>query len=277
MKRILSESSIETVCESSLCPNLNECFSQKRATFLILGGTCTRRCGFCSVKKGNPDVVDYNEPARISAIVKKLDLKYVVITSVTRDDLSDGGASHFAKVIESVKSSAGGIKVEVLVPDFRGLEDSIAEVVRTGPDVFGHNIETVKRLYSVARDGSCYDRSLKVLKDAKIINSRQLTKSGMMLGLGEKKEEVIASMEDLRKVACDLLTIGQYLKPRKDNLDVKRFIPPEEFEMYKDIAERLGFKYVSAGPFVRSSYFAEELYEKIEGQFDERSYSAVLS
>ena len=263
MKRILAEYSINTVCESSLCPNLNECFSRKWATFLILGEICSRACTFCSVRHDLPGKIDSAEPEKISNIVKRLDLRYVVITSVTRDDLYDGGSGQFVKVVEAIRDLSKDVRIELLVPDFVGKRAAIERVIKIGPDIFGHNIETVQRLYSVAKAGSDYYRSLGLLRMAKGIDSNQLTKSGIMVGLGETEEEVIKAMKDLRRAQCDILTIGQYLRPGKYNPAVKEFITPEEFKKYKIIGEELGFKLVSSGPFVRSSYFAEEIYNRI--------------
>lgn len=279
MKETLSASGVATVCEESLCPNLNECFSKKQLTFLILGGICTRSCGFCSVEKALPRDVRADEPQKILEAVKKLGLKYVVITSVTRDDLEDGGSSQFAKVITAIKGYSQNIKIEALVPDFKGRDESIKEVLRSQPDIFSHNIETVERLYPVARSNSDYKRSLGLLKMAKDLEPCQLTKSSLMLGLGEREEEVIDTIKDLKGVACDILTIGQYLRPRKENLLSKRLVRPEEFERYVKIGYGLGFKHVSSGPFVRSSYFAETIYESVlqkSEDTNDRCKTAVL-
>lgn len=267
MKRILKDSSIGTVCESSLCPNISECFSRKRATFLILGETCTRQCGFCSVKKGIARTPDTKEPERISGLVKRLDLKYVVITSVTRDDLDDGGASQFVKVIEAVRRVSKDIKIEVLIPDFKGEKISVEAIVKARPNVFSHNIETVNRLYPVVRPGFDYEQSLRVLRMAKEFAPWQLTKSGLMVGLSETVEEVVYTMKDLKAAGCDILTIGQYLRPTKSNLPVKKFVTPEEFEWYEGVGKGFGFKCVTSGPFVRSSYLAEEAYKRLEEVF----------
>ena len=265
VKNILSRHNINTVCESGLCPNLNECFSKKRATFLILGKNCTRTCSFCSVKKGAPQAIDPDEPYRILEAVKSLKLNYVIVTSVTRDDLADGGASQFVKTIEAIRSFSKDMRIEVLVPDFRGEKKLIERIVSAKPDIFGHNIETISRLYTVVRGASDYERSLSVLRSAKDIDRDQITKSGIMVGLGEIAREVVETMEDLRLAGCDILTIGQYLTPGPDNTPVRRFVSPEEFKDYERVGYKLGFRHVSSAPFVRSSYYAENMYENIGG------------
>lgn len=260
-KKILSGYSVNTVCESSLCPNLNECFSRRFATFLILGKVCTRSCGFCSVEKlALPTPVDPDEPERICLAAKELGLRHVIITSVTRDDLADGGAAQFVKSIEAAKRISKRIKIEVLVPDFGANMKSVKTVVKAGPDIFSHNIETVKRLYPVVRPVSDYRRSLRVLSYAKEISSDITTKSSILVGLGEQRQEVIETMEDLNTAGCSIVTLGQYLRPGRENLPVRKFITPEEFENYKKIGERMGFKHVLAGPFVRSSYMADKIF-----------------
>ena len=277
MKRLLSERAINTVCESSLCPNMTECFSRRHATFLILGKICTRSCGFCSVKKDRPGSVDSDEPERIANFVKLLGLKYAVITSVTRDDLPDGGASQFVKVVEAIRAVSSGSKVEILVPDFCGRRESIKKALEVKPAVFSHNIETVKRLYPMVRAGASYSGSLNLLKMAKEIYPRQLTKSSIMVGLGETEEKIIDTMKDLRVAGCDILMIGQYLKPGKDNVDIKRFVTPEEFERYKMLGEAMGFKLVSSGPHVRSSYNAFEIYKELKEITHEGCLTAAIS
>lgn len=276
-KRVLTEYGVETVCESSLCPNVNECFSERHVTFLILGKSCTRACGFCRVEKRRPSEVDPREPERMLEAVKALALRYVIITSVTRDDLADQGAGHFVKSIEIIKNFSNSIAVEVLTPDFGGERTLIEKVALSRPDVFAHNIETVKRLYPIARNGSDYDRSIRLLRLVKGLNPNQLTKSGMMLGLGETMEEVVTAMKDLRLAGCDLLTLGQYLRPGPDNIPVERFLEPGEFESYRRTGLSLGFKDVNAGPFVRSSYFAEKSYQKIKEKLDDKCCAAVFS
>ncbi len=260
-RKILSEERIHTVCESSICPNQNECFANSQATFLLLGDICTRGCAFCSAKRGSAKgVIDEDEPRRILDAVRRLGLRYVVITSVTRDDLEDGGADHFAKTICLIKKYSQSIKIEVLIPDFKGDRKAIERVTEAGPDVFGHNIETVERLYKRARAGADYNRSLELLRYVKEIKPLQLTKSSIMAGLGEEAGEVFSAMKDLREAYCDILTIGQYLRPRQDNMPVSKYVTPREFGRYKEMALKLGFKHVLSGPFVRSSYLAEEAY-----------------
>lgn len=260
MKTLLEESGLHTVCEEAHCPNLGECFSQGTATFLILGDICTRNCGFCAVRHGTPVPPAEDEPNRIGRVVVEMGLHYVVITSVTRDDLPDGGASLFARTIEAIREQDQGIKIEVLVPDFRGDLSSLEIILRASPDVLNHNIETIPRLYSEVRPQANYKRSLHLLKESRRSYPWIHTKSGFMLGLGETHEEVLDLMEDLRGVGCDLLTIGQYLQPRSDRLPVKRYIPPEEFEEYQKVGMKMGFKAVASGPFVRSSFHASQMF-----------------
>jgi lipoic acid synthetase len=262
-KKVLSELSINTVCESSRCPNISECFSSSRVTFMILGKNCTRSCGFCSVKKGaTPEDVDSLEPLRIAECVKRMKSKYAIVTSVTRDDLSDGGAGQFVSVVRAIKRANEGVTVELLVPDFAGNTRPIRSVALSGADIIGHNIETIERLYRFVRAKADYSRSLGVLSSIKKANSGVLTKSAILAGLGETKEEIIDVMRGLRKAGCDILTIGQYLRPSKDNHPVDRFVAPEEFEELEEIGMGLGFKSVSAAPFVRSSYNAEENHDR---------------
>ena len=266
VKSILNETSLHTVCEEARCPNLGECFARGTATFLILGRKCTRNCGFCAVEHGTPAPPDETEPDRVAQAVKKMDLQYVVITSVTRDDLSDGGAFLFAKTIQAIRALSPKIKIEVLVPDFKGDLNSLKAVLNECPEVLNHNIETILRLYPEVRPLADYKRSLHLLKRSKEDSPHIPTKSGFMLGLGETQEEVLGLLRDLRGVGCDFLTIGQYLQPRQDRLSVMRFIPPEEFEKYKKIGEGMGFKSVASGPFVRSSFHASEMFETISIQ-----------
>jgi lipoic acid synthetase len=263
VKSILDETELHTVCEEARCPNLGECFSKGTATILILGRICTRNCGFCAVEHGVPAPPDKAEPERVAQAVKKMGLQYIVITSVTRDDLPDGGASSFAKTIRAIRSQDRKMKIEVLVPDFRGETSSLNMVLDEGPDVLNHNIETVPRLYAEVRPQADYKRSLDLLEKSKDLYPHILTKSGFMLGLGEIEEEVIDLLKDLRRVRCDFLTIGQYLKPRADRLPVVRYIPPEEFEEYKKTGEEMGFKSVASGPFVRSSFYASQMFADI--------------
>jgi len=260
VKTILSKGGLHTVCEEARCPNLGECFAWGTATFLILGEVCTRNCAFCAVRHGNPAPPAGDEPKRIATAVVEMDLHYVVITSVTRDDLPDGGASLFARTIGAIREQDQRIKIEVLIPDFRGEISSLKTILHASPDVLNHNIETILRLYSEVRPQANYERSLGLLKKSKELNLNIHTKSGFMLGLGETHQEVIELMKDLRETGCDLLTIGQYLQPRSDRLPVVRFIPPEEFDEYKKMGEKMGFRAVASGPFVRSSFHAAEMF-----------------
>ena len=256
---------LNTVCQSASCPNLCQCFSRRTATFMILGGTCTRGCRFCAVNKGQPVPVDTEEPLHITAAVKKLGLEYAVITSVTRDDLPDGGAGHFSDTINAIHCEQPGVKVEILIPDFQGSAESLRIVLQSSPEVLGHNLETVPRLYPSVRPKAGYVRSLELLKMVKDIQPGTVTKSGIMLGLGEDTEEVINSMRDLKETGCDILTVGQYLSPSDKHHSVERYVPPEEFEYYSHAAEEMGFKGVVSGPWVRSSYHAAEVYHKVIG------------
>lgn len=257
-RNLLSRLDLHTVCEGARCPNLWECFAESTATFMILGKICTRNCKFCSVAKGSPLPVDRKEPKRIAQAVKKLDLKHVVITSVTRDDLPDRGAFQFFSTIMEVHSINPDVIIEVLIPDFAGNKEAIKQILKAGPDIIAHNLETVPSLYRKVRSGASYERSLKLLKLVKILQPDIYTKTGLMLGLGEEKQEILGVMEDLRKIDCDILTMGQYLRPSSSHLEVRRFIPPSEFEEYKKVAEKTGFLFVASGPFVRSSYRASE-------------------
>ncbi len=256
LKRILRRARLNTVCEESRCPNISECFGKGTATFMILGTRCTRRCAFCNVEKGKPLPPDPNEPYRLLETVKLLNLRYVVITSVTRDDLPDYGSSHFAKCIRVLKENIKDIKVEVLIPDFRGDRKALETVLKEEPFVLNHNVETVPRLYPSVRIGANYERSLKVLKLAKEILPAVITKSAIILGFGERKEEVIKVMEDLRRVDCDILTIGQYYQPSLKHHPVVKYYSEEEFKEFEEIAYSMGFKFVASGPNVRSSYKA---------------------
>ncbi len=254
-KKILRKCNLHSVCEESRCPNISECFRNKTATFLILGNVCTRNCSFCNVSKGRPSVVDEDEPRRVAEAVESLGIEYVVVTSVTRDDLADGGAGIFARTVKEIKLS-GRKKCEVLIPDFRGDADSLKTVIESSPEVISHNMETVRRLYPELRSMADYGRSLNVLKKVKESNPAQLTKSGIMLGLGETGAEVIEAMEDIAGTGCDFLSIGQYLAPSNASYPVKRHLLPEEFEYYRKRALELGFRYVESGTYVRTSYHA---------------------
>ncbi len=258
VKSLLSSLELHTVCQEANCPNIGTCFEEKTATFLILGRICTRGCSFCDVERGIPLPLDVSEPLHISKAVRKLGLEYLVITSVTRDDLKDGGASHFASVIKILRESNPGCKVEVLVPDFKGDFESLKIVLKEKPFVLNHNLETVKRLYPIVRKGADYQRSLSLLKKSKGYDSSILTKSGIIIGMGEEWGEIIELMEDLRKVYCDLLTIGQYLSPSDKHLPVAKYYPPEDFEKLKKTGEKMGFVRVESGPLVRSSYRARK-------------------
>ncbi|RKY02736.1 MAG: lipoyl synthase [Spirochaetes bacterium] len=263
---ILSELRLNTVCRSARCPNLSECYSHKRATFLILGSKCTRSCRFCAVEhagKGKLEMPDSDEPNRIAEAVKKLGLNYVVITSVTRDDLDDGGASHFAKTIEAIRSINKDIKIEVLTPDFKGDLNALRIVLDKDPDVFNHNVETVPRLYPRVRPEADFLRSINVLRNARLMKPGMIIKSGMMVGLGESEEEVVDVIKILREAGCDALTIGQYLQPTRKNLEVNEYVKPEVFEKYKLTALEIGFRYVASAPYVRSSYMAHIGYENM--------------
>jgi lipoic acid synthetase len=257
-KSVLRGSRLSTVCEEARCPNRGECFSRGTATFLLLGDVCTRACGFCDIANGKPRAVDPLEPLRVAGTVREMKLDFVVLTSVDRDDLPDGGAAHFAAVIAAVKQLVPAPGVEVLTPDFLGRFDSLRVVVEAAPDVFNHNVETVPRLYARVRRGARLERSLGLLSAAKILEPGLTTKSGFMLGLGERPDEVLELLQRLREAAVDIVTIGQYLRPSRENLPVEEYVHPEVFERYRESGERLGFRHVFAGPFVRSSYRAEE-------------------
>jgi lipoic acid synthetase len=263
VRQILKDTGLHTVCQEAGCPNLGECYSQGTATFLILGDRCTRNCGFCAVAHGTPEPLDQNEPNRVAEAVEKLGLTYVVITSVTRDDLPDGGAAVFSDTIRAIRRRAPGTLVEVLIPDFQGSRESLRTVLEARPDVLNHNIETVPRLYPSVRPGAVYERSVALLKQAREIDPSIPTKSGLMLGLGETSAEVRQVLADLRDAGCRALTLGQYLQPSMDHLPVERFIPPEEFEAWKRLGLAMGFSEVASGPFVRSSYHAQEQFRSL--------------
>ena len=256
IRTLLDDTCVHTVCEEAKCPNIGECFSQGTCTFMILGNICTRSCAFCGVTHGSPAPIDQEEPSKIVEAVKKLKLDYVVITSVTRDDLPDGGASHFAETIRNLRLNAAVSMVEILIPDFQGNENALKTVLDAKPYVLNHNIETVPRLYSEVRPQANYERSLNLLKKAKEINNKVYTKSGFMVGLGENDEEVIAVLKDLREVNCDIVTIGQYLPPSRFHLKPEKYVDPEIFDRWKILGSEMGFLKVEAGPFVRSSYQA---------------------
>jgi lipoic acid synthetase len=258
IKQILRQRKLSSVCEEAQCPNLGECFSHGTATFMIMGDICTRRCPFCDVAHGRPEPLDADEPRQLAEAIAEMHLKYVVITSVDRDDLRDGGAEHFAHCIRAVREATPETQVEVLVPDFRGrMEIALEKLATAPPDVFNHNLETVPRLYRQARPGADYQWSLDLLKAFKAAHPGVLTKSGIMLGLGEEPAEVEQVLRDLRAHDCDMLTLGQYLQPSRDHLPVDRFVTPAEFETLRRLAESLGFSNVASGPMVRSSYHAD--------------------
>ncbi len=258
IKEILRRRNLASVCEEASCPNLPECFSHGTATFMIMGEICTRRCPFCDVAHGSPKALDEDEPRQLAEAVQEMGLKYVVVTSVDRDDLKDSGAAHFAACISAIREHTPSTTIEVLVPDFRGRMDiAIETLTATPPDVFNHNLETVPRLYKKARPGADYDWSLDLLERFKAENPDVPTKSGLMLGLGETNEEVLEVMQDLRAHNVDMLTLGQYLQPSKDHLAVERFVHPDEFEELAEAGHSMGFKQVASGPLVRSSYHAD--------------------
>jgi lipoic acid synthetase len=259
LKKLLRENKLVTVCEEASCPNLPECFTHGTATFMIMGDKCTRRCSFCDVAHGKPDPLDPDEPAHLASTIAQMKLKYVVITSVDRDDLRDGGAGHFSDCITLIREKNPTIKIEVLVPDYRGRLDHALDVTgRALPDVFNHNIETVPRLYKQARPGSDYDHSLKLLQEFKKRYPGIPTKSGIMVGMGEMNEEIEQTLADLRAHDVDMVTIGQYLQPSKYHLPVTRYVTPEEFKRFEDLGKELGFKSIASGPLVRSSYHADK-------------------
>ena len=264
-RSLIEHFKLSTVCETAECPNRGECFSNRTATFLILGDICTRGCAFCAVNRGRPlGPPDEQEPERLAQAVIELGLRHVVITSVTRDDLPDGGSNHYARVVEALRLRCLNVKIELLVPDFRGSGEVLATVLASDPDIFAHNIETVHRLYSSVRKGADYQRSITVLKKAKEISPEVITKSGMMLGLGEERQEVEEALRDLRKTGCDMLTLGQYLSPSLSHAPVIRYVTPEEFTGWRQEALDMGFKSVAAGPLVRSSYKAPVFFKELK-------------
>ncbi len=260
----LTKFSLNTVCESALCPNRSDCYSHGTAAFMILGSRCTRRCGFCAIETAKPDLVEDDEPQRVAWAAEAMGLRYVVITSVARDDLQDEGAEHFYRCVKSVKEQIAGVEVEVLTPDFHARENLIGRVCEAEPAVYNHNLETVARLQRQVRPQAGYDRSLKVINFVKRNFPKVMTKSGLMLGLGETQEEVLEAAGDLREAGCEILTAGQYLAPSEKHLPVVEFIPPEVFESLADKIRQLGFSQVYAGPYVRSSYHAAETFLGIE-------------
>ena len=271
LKKILRDKNIHTVCQSAGCPNICECFRKPTATFMILGDVCTRNCRFCGISKGKPLSVDPDEPRRIAEAAKALDLKHVVITSVTRDDLEDGGAEQFARTVEQIHEYLPEASVEVLIPDLGGCAESLKVVLKCGPDILNHNVETVPRLYAEIRPEADFERSLDVLRMAKDFSSNVITKSGLMVGFGESRAEMSEVFSGLIDVGCDALTIGQYLSPTFQSAPVHEYVHPEIFDMYRETALTMGFRWVYAGPFVRSSFNAEELMKADLFNFPENS------
>ncbi|MGK4475476.1 lipoyl synthase [Aeromonas molluscorum] len=258
IKSTLRKNKLHSVCEEASCPNLAECFNHGTATFMIMGAICTRRCPFCDVAHGRPLALDPDEPKKLALTIKEMGLKYVVITSVDRDDLRDGGAQHFADCIKQIREHSPQTRIEILTPDFRGRMEQALDVFReTPPDVFNHNLETAPRMYRVARPGADYKWSLELLRRIKEMHPHVPTKSGVMMGLGETNEEIVQVLKDLREHGVNMLTLGQYLQPSRHHLPVKRYVPPAEFDELKDVAMELGFSHAACGPFVRSSYHAD--------------------
>lgn len=266
IRNILRDRRLHTVCQEALCPNLGECFSRGTATFLILGDRCTRSCRFCAVSHGGVKPPDPEEPGRIAEAIMEMGLGYVVVTSVTRDDLPDGGAGHFAGTVKEIRREAGGVGIELLIPDFQGDAEALGIVVEAGPDVVNHNVETVPALYPSVRPQAVYERSLELLRRVAQWDGALITKSGLMLGLGESENEVLETLRDLREVHCRILTLGQYLRPSTAHLPVVRFLSPDEFSAWGREALRMGFSQVASGPLVRSSYRAGELFQSVRGQ-----------
>lgn len=263
VKTNLRSRSLHTVCESAKCPNICECFEKNRAAFMIMGDICTRNCGFCAVKTGNPLPLNRQEPERIARMSVEMRLNHVVITSVTRDDLPDGGAHHFSATIKAIRNVGNSLSIEVLTPDFNGNEDALKTVLNTRPDVFNHNLETVEVLSQKVRSGANYQRSLSVLRFARGYATTSKIKSGIMVGLGETDSEILKTLDDLAAVGCNIVTIGQYLRPSMKNSEVKRYVKPEKFEEYKKYGEVKGIDFVFAGPLVRSSYMADSSFDKL--------------
>jgi lipoic acid synthetase len=258
LKKLARGLSLHTVCESAQCPNIGECWNHKTATFMLLGNLCTRRCGFCAVPKGRPEAIDFDEPKRVAEAVETLGLKFAVVTSVNRDDDNYGGARVFAETIREIKARVPDCSVEVLIPDFQGIEECLRIVLDAKPNVLNHNTETVPRIYRAVRSGARYERTLELLRRAKEIDPRMVTKTGVMVGIGEDMDELVSTFRDLAAQKVDILTVGQYLRPSKDHLPVMKMYTPEEFAFLKREAMQMGFKHVESGPLVRSSYHAHE-------------------
>lgn len=258
VRKILKTKCLNTVCENARCPNKNECYTKNTATFLIMGNNCTRNCRYCNISCARPEPLDLNEPSHVAEAVKDLGLKYSVITSVTRDDLADGGAEHFANCIYEIRKISPEVKIEILTPDFKGNKNSLDTIIKAHPDVFNHNIEAVRDIFKTARPQGNYECSLDVLKYVKD-NSDILTKSGLMIGLGETFEQIEETLLDLKNVGCDIVTIGQYIQPSKEHLEVSKYYTPEEYDILRALADKIGIKHHQIGPLVRSSYRAAEL------------------
>tara|TARA_B100000683_G_C12507690_1_gene559645 strand:+ start:535 stop:1485 length:951 start_codon:yes stop_codon:yes gene_type:complete len=263
-KELITKANLNTVCESASCPNIGECWDKGHATVMILGDVCTRKCGFCNIKSGAPSDIDILEPYRLAKAISQLNLRHVVITSVDRDDLKDGGANQFVKSIYEIKKLSRNITIEVLTPDFQRKEGALAKIVNAKPDVFNHNLETISRLYKNVRRGASYNHSLNLLKKVKKLSSTIFTKSGIMVGLGEKIEEIVTLLKDLRKADVDFVTIGQYMQPSKDHLPVIKYYTIEEFKKIENIAYNMGFLLVSSSPLTRSSYHADDDFHKLK-------------
>jgi lipoic acid synthetase len=270
VKRLLDKGGLHTVCESANCPNVGECFANRTCTFMILGNTCTRQCRFCAVEHGYPEPINLDEPVAIALTARKLNLKHVVITTVTRDDLPDGGAGQFVATINEIHKELPAASIEVLISDLKGQSEPLVEIMRAGPDIINHNIETVTRLYKAVRPQASYSRSLQILKWIGMWGVGIVSKSGLMLGLGETFEEIVDVLHDLRKADCDIVTLGQYLSPSSNHAPIERFIHPDEFKKLERIGLEMGFLAVSAGPLVRSSYNASHIYKSILKKAQER-------
>ena len=263
---LMKDLKLNTVCREASCPNIGECFRKHTATFLAMGANCTRRCRFCNVSKLPPEPLDPEEPENIAQACLKLGLAHVVVTSVTRDDLPDGGAAHFVEILRAIRRNLPESKVELLIPDLRGNEEALRKIVRERPDILGHNLETVPALYEEVRPQADYRRSLRILQATKEIDPACITKTGLMVGLGETQDQLLATFDDVAAVGCDILTIGQYLQPSKQHLEVREFVPPEQFERLSELARRAGIRYAFGAPLVRSSYHAAEAYDAVRAE-----------
>ncbi len=262
VRRLLTDLRLHTVCEEAHCPNVGECWSHKAATFIVMGDICTRNCAYCAIAHGTPDPLDPEEPRHLAMAVAEMRMRHIVVTSVDRDDLPNGGAEHFAAVVAETRRLSPGTSIELLIPDFKGSEAALRIVVEAKPDILNHNLETVPRLYRIARPGGRYERALELLARARRMDPAMLTKSGIMVGMGEEWDEVVTAMRDLREVGTDILTIGQYLRPSKTHLPVARFYTPDEFAQLKALGDELGYRHVESGPLVRSSYHAWQQAER---------------